>query len=95
MTLVPWDAKFEDVLRASLPMLDPTSRLEPDTRLVEYGLDDALLAGITALLEETYCVVLPREALCAPDEATPGAVWDVVQTCVQALWADDLMLGAA
>jgi hypothetical protein len=95
MTLVPWDAKFEDVLRASLPMLDPTSRLEPGTRLAEYGLDEALLAEITALLEETYCVALPRESLCSAQEATPGAVWEVVQSCVQALWADDMMLGAA
>jgi hypothetical protein len=95
MTLVPWDAKFEDVLRASLPMLDPTSRLEPETRLADCGLDGALLAEITALLEETYCVSLPRESLCPVETATPGALWEVVQTCVQALWADDMMLGAA
>ncbi|GGO95806.1 hypothetical protein [Wenjunlia tyrosinilytica] len=96
MTLVPWDAKFEDVLRATLPMLDPTSRLEPSTRLLDYGLDEERLEQIADRLEETYCVVLPRESLSLADTATPGSVWEILQATVAALWADDLItLGAA
>jgi acyl carrier protein len=92
MTLVPWDAKFEDVLRATLPMLEPTSRIEPQTRLAEHGLDDVLLTEVVDRLEETYCVSLPPDALFPAESATPGSVWEVLQASVQELWADELVV---
>lgn len=91
MTLAPWDAKFEDVLRACLPMLEPMSRLEAQTRLADLGLDEAALAELTARLGETYCVALRRDDLGPVESATPGTVWEVVQALVQALWDEDLI----
>ncbi|KRV48032.1 hypothetical protein AQ490_27280 [Wenjunlia vitaminophila] len=87
MTFIPWDAKFEDVLRASLTALEPVSPLEPEVELAEYGLDRAGAAAIARRLEETYCVALPDGVVTV--RTTPGVLWSAVQDAVEAVWRLD------
>lgn len=83
--LAPWDAKFEDVLRASLPGLEPTTPLDPGTPLGRHGLAPAEGAAVLARLEETYCVALPRGTVTV--RATPESVWRTLHSAVEAVWS--------
>ncbi|GAB2597490.1 hypothetical protein GCM10027168_33040 [Streptomyces capparidis] len=81
MTFIPWDAKFEDVLRTCLPALTPTSTLDPGAALLGYGLDAACAARIIGQLEDTYCVTLPPGAV--TPAATPVSVWEALDEAVE------------
>lgn len=88
MTSVPWDGKFEDVLRATLPGMEPMTALAPDTPLKEVGLDSMSVMQIIASLEETYCVSLAPEALVPATFETPVTVWEALRGALDAVWDD-------
>lgn len=90
MTPVPWDGKFEDVLRATLPGLEATTVLAPGTSLKECGLDSMSVMQIIASLEETYCVSLAPEALVSATFETPAAVWEALRAALDDVWADNV-----
>ncbi|MEU0173850.1 phosphopantetheine-binding protein [Streptomyces massasporeus] len=72
---VPWDERFEGVLRPSLPLLAPGTGLAPDASLAALGLDSLQTVSLLVELEETYEVVLPDDALNAETFASPSSLW--------------------
>ncbi|MFF5980676.1 phosphopantetheine-binding protein [Streptomyces olindensis] len=79
---VPWDKRFEDVLRANLPLLEPGTGLAPDASLAALGLDSLQTVSLLVELEETYEVVVPDDALNAETFASPNSLWAQISALV-------------
>ena len=75
---MPWDARFEAVVRANVPILQAEQPLRPTDSLYELGLDSMGTIQLLLELEETFAVTFPDEALKPEVFATPGALWRVV-----------------
>ncbi|MEW9533743.1 phosphopantetheine-binding protein [Microbispora sp. NPDC049125] len=75
-----WDEVYEGVLRAALPRLPREGRLEADTDLIAAGLDSLAMVELVVRLEQAFAVSLPDETLTAAAFATPGSLWDVVES---------------
>lgn len=75
---MPWDDRFEAVVRANVPILPADQPLRPDDSLYELGLDSMGTIQLLLELEETFAVTFPDEALKPEVFATPQALWQVV-----------------
>jgi acyl carrier protein len=73
-----WDARFEEILRGHLPFLEPGERIVEDLVLRDYGLDSLAVVNLLVVLEDTYDVRIPGEALTLESFATPGRLWKVL-----------------
>jgi acyl carrier protein len=77
-SLLPaWDARFETVLRAALPLLP--AGIDADTRLLDFGLDSLKVVSLIMALEDTLEVVLPDDELTFEAFATPGSILDLLR----------------
>lgn len=72
-----WDDEFEQVLRTALPRL---TEITPETCLREQGLDSLATIDMLLRLEASYDIAVPDELLTAETFATPGALWQVVNS---------------
>lgn len=75
---VPWDERFEGVLRPNLPLLAASVGLAPDASLAALGLDSLQTVSLLVELEETYEVVVPDDALTAETFASPTSLWEQI-----------------
>jgi acyl carrier protein len=75
---VAWPAKYEDVLRQHLPLLDAGQQLHSGAVLVDLGLDSLGVIALLVDLEETFSVVIPDERLGQETFATAGSLWGVL-----------------
>ncbi|GAA2091712.1 hypothetical protein GCM10009801_57810 [Streptomyces albiaxialis] len=76
---VPWDAAFEEVVRAGLPLLKPTEELLPHTDLVACGLDSVGMMQTIARLEDSHGVTFPPGTMPPSAFANAGVLWGMVQ----------------
>ncbi|MFJ6610143.1 phosphopantetheine-binding protein [Streptomyces sp. NPDC091289] len=74
-----WPPAFENALRQSLPLLEPSEALLPDTRLAELGLDSMATVQLLVVLEEVFARMLPDELITHDTFATPADVWAFVE----------------
>jgi len=77
---VPYDSRFESILRRHLKYLSAEQVLEPDSSLHTLGLDSMRSVELLFDLEDGYAVTLPDESLTAATFATPQTLYDVVVT---------------
>ena len=49
-----WDQRFEEILRAHLPFIEPDEELTPDAELRDLGLDSLAMVDLLAALEKGY-----------------------------------------
>ncbi|WP_433170047.1 phosphopantetheine-binding protein [Actinoallomurus sp. CA-150999] len=74
------DQDFEQVLRDVLPASAAELSLDRDTDLRAAGLDSIGTIDLLMKLEARYDLVIPDTALNAATFATPGALWQVLQS---------------
>lgn len=70
-----WDERFEQLLRAYLPLLAPDEQLTADTVLRDLGLDSMATVELLAAVEGAYDVRFADEALSLSTFATAGTLW--------------------
>ncbi|MGA5418561.1 phosphopantetheine-binding protein [Streptomyces pseudogriseolus] len=75
---MPWDKKFEELLRGYLPFLDADAPLEADTDLRISGLDSLGAVELLGALENAYAVRFVNEALSLDTFATPAVLWETM-----------------
>ncbi|HEY3607472.1 MAG TPA: phosphopantetheine-binding protein [Pseudonocardiaceae bacterium] len=75
---MPWDERFESVVRANVPVLGADQPLSPTASLYDLGLDSMGTIQLLLDLEETFGVTFPDDALKPVVFATPGRLWQVV-----------------
>jgi acyl carrier protein len=75
---MPWDERFESVVRANVPVLAASDPLLPSASLYDLGLDSMGTIQLLLELEETFAVTFPDDALKPETFATPEALWRVV-----------------
>jgi acyl carrier protein len=79
MNAAPWDQKFERVVRAALPYLEPDELLLPTTSLTECGLDSMGMIQLTEVLEQTFGVSFPPGTMPTTAFSSAGTLWGAVQ----------------
>lgn len=77
--MIPWDDRFEAVLRARLPLLGEERPLLPDTALREVGLNSMKIMSLLVHLEKEYGGTFSDDALTFEAFATPGRLWELVR----------------
>jgi acyl carrier protein len=75
---VPYEDKFEDVLRRHLRFLQTGQKLEPAASLDTLGLDSMASVELLLDIEESFDIELPDEALTAETFATPQKLYEAV-----------------
>jgi acyl carrier protein len=75
---MPWDTKFEELLRGYLPFLGADEPLEADTDLRLSGLDSLGAVELLGSLESAYGVRFVNEVLSLDTFATPAVLWETV-----------------
>jgi diaminopimelate decarboxylase len=76
----PWDHAFPGVLRAVLPRLGAGQPIGAHDSLRVAGLDSLALVELLVRLEEAYAVSIPDEALVPSAFATPGSLWQTLES---------------
>ncbi|KIZ18069.1 acyl carrier protein [Streptomyces natalensis] len=75
---MPWDDRFEALLRAALPYLSPDEPLPPDAELVDLGIDSMAAVELLSTVEQTYDVRFPDDSLHRETFRTAGTLWAVL-----------------
>ncbi|MGW7573844.1 acyl carrier protein [Streptomyces sp. NPDC054765] len=75
---MPWDDRFEALLRAALPYLSPDEPLPPDAELVGLGIDSMAAVELLSTLEQAYDVRFPDESLHRETFRTASTLWSVL-----------------
>ena len=75
---VPWDGRFERIIRDNVPHLTDEELLRPDTRLADFGLGSLEILGLMVAIEAEYTITIPERLLTFETFATPGALWTTV-----------------
>lgn len=75
---VPWDARFEPVIRKALIRLDDDEPLRPDQSTAAVGLDSLGAVELLGMIEDEYHIVIPDELLEFENFATPAKLWSLV-----------------
>jgi acyl carrier protein len=73
-----WDQTYDQILRASLPLLPVGVPLQPDAKLTDLGLDSLGTVSLLIDLEDAFGIVVPDELLTAESFATADALWSVI-----------------
>lgn len=76
-----WDARFEEVVRARIPMLPPGFALGPDDELRTLGMDSVATAALAADLESAYGITFELDDLMPEHFRTPARIWELVGAC--------------
>jgi acyl carrier protein len=71
-----WPPAFESTLRAHLPGLEPSERLDGEVQLVQYGLDSMGTVTLLVDLESALDVQFPDEALVPETFDTAALLWE-------------------
>jgi acyl carrier protein len=77
-----WDARFEELLRRSLPFLTPEEPVREDSSLRDFGLDSMGMVELLASMERTYQVRFVDDALDMANFATAGALWTTLEKMI-------------
>ncbi|MER6046241.1 acyl carrier protein [Streptomyces sp. BHT-5-2] len=75
---MPWDDRFEALLRAALPYLSPDEPLSPDAELVDLGIDSMAAVELLSHVEQAYEVRFPDDSLHRETFRTAGNLWSVL-----------------
>ncbi|WKE73637.1 acyl carrier protein [Streptomyces sp. WP-1] len=75
---MPWDDRFEVLLRAALPYLSPDEPLPPDAELIDLGIDSMAAVELLSTLEQAYGVRLPDDSLHRETFRTAATLWSVL-----------------
>jgi acyl carrier protein len=75
----PWDARFEQLIRASVPAMPESVRVAADLALPAFGLDSIGIVGLVAQLQEEYGVSLFDAELSLASYSSPGAIWNMLR----------------
>ncbi|MFF2383491.1 acyl carrier protein [Streptomyces sp. NPDC058108] len=86
MAHVPWNAKFEDVLRQGLTGLGKDKAPAADVPMEAYGLDSMALIGIVGALESAFRVSLAGQVVIPVHTLTAGQLWGILSTALQPAW---------
>jgi acyl carrier protein len=73
-----WDAEYDQILRASLPLLPAGAPLRPDANLTDLGLDSLGTVSLLIEIEDSFGITIPDEFLTPDTFATGDALWNVV-----------------
>jgi hypothetical protein len=76
-----WDARFEEVVRARIPMLPPGYPLGPDDELRALGMDSVATAALAADLESAYGIAFELDELVPRNFGTPARIWELIGVC--------------
>ncbi|GAA1374991.1 acyl carrier protein [Streptomyces beijiangensis] len=86
MVATPWNAKFETVLRQSLPGLGTDAVPAADLPMEAYGLDSIALMGMVGALESAFGVSLAGQLTVPVRSLTAGHLWGIVSTAMNPVW---------
>jgi acyl carrier protein len=75
---VPWDARFEPIIRRVLLKLDADEPITPDLNTASAGLDSLGAVELLGMIESEYDIVVPDDQLSLGSFATPGMMWNLV-----------------
>lgn len=78
MTQNEWSEEFEKALRPHLPYLESSEKLNPDTPLVDMGLDSISTVNLLIDLEQELEVSVPDEMLTGETFSTVFSLWSVI-----------------
>jgi acyl carrier protein len=75
--MAPWSRQFEDVLRACMKAPSDT-RIEPDTRLRDLGIDSIEIVELIMVLEDEFNVEISDDLLTPATFETAGTIWGLL-----------------
>ncbi|MFI0374025.1 acyl carrier protein [Actinomadura sp. 1N219] len=78
-----WDPRFEEILRARLPFLQPGEGVGEDLSLRDFGLDSIGAVELLSSLEKTYSVRFVDDALDMANFETPAVLWQTLSTMME------------
>ncbi|MFI7435561.1 phosphopantetheine-binding protein [Micromonospora haikouensis] len=76
-----WDARFEEAVRARIPMLPPGQALGPDDELRALGMDSVATVALAADLESAYGIAFELDDLVPENFRTPARIWELISAC--------------
>lgn len=79
---VPWSDEFDHIIRFHCGLSDPTVTVDPRAPFNLLGVDSVGLLNIIVESEYLFDIEFPDELLEADCLATPGALWQTLQTVV-------------
>lgn len=83
MAPLPWDEKFDSILRA-YSRLAPAEAIDPYVPFDLLGIDSVGLLGVIVDSEEVFEVEFPSDLLVGDVLATPGSLWKAVRELMPA-----------
>jgi acyl carrier protein len=89
MVATPWNAKFEGVLRRSLPGLGTDAVPAADIPMQAYGLDSIALMGMVSALESEFGISLTGQLAVPVRTLTAGHLWGIVSAATNSVWDHD------
>jgi diaminopimelate decarboxylase len=76
---IEWDARFEEVLRETVPGLDEHTHLTPGLDLRAAGVTSLIMVQLLIRLESEYDVELPDELLTFQIFGSPSRLWQALR----------------
>jgi acyl carrier protein len=73
-----WE-RLQALVRAGLPDTAAEVRLDPESNLIELGLDSLGMLNLIMAIEQEFDVVLPDDALTIDVFRTMGSVWGLLK----------------
>ncbi|WP_329113093.1 acyl carrier protein [Streptomyces sp. NBC_01465] len=86
MVATPWNARFEAILRQSLPGLGADAVPAADVPMVAYGLDSIALMGMVGALESGFGISLAGQLAVPVRTLTAGHLWGIVSAVTNPVW---------
>ncbi|HET6479283.1 MAG TPA: acyl carrier protein [Actinoplanes sp.] len=71
--------RMQDVLRLCDELLDLDGPAQPDTALLDQGIDSMEVVKLLAALESEFSVVIPLELMSLKALRSPNDLWQLVQ----------------
>jgi acyl carrier protein len=86
MVAIPWNARFEAVLRQSLPGLGADAVPAADLPMEAYGLDSIALMSMVGALESAFKISLAGQLAVPVRSLTAGHLWGIVSAVMNPVW---------
>lgn len=86
MVATPWNARFETILRQSLPGLGSDVAPAADLPMEAYGLDSIALMGMVGALESAFGISLAGQLAVPVRTLTAGHLWGIVSAAMNQGW---------
>lgn len=80
---MPWNDRFEELLRTQLPEVSADAPLAPDTDLRAAGLDSLGTMELVVALEQAFGIEVPDEALTYETFTTTSSLWKTVDHAIR------------